>query len=266
MTKDGASQGSLTRRELLKGAVGAVALLSSGPQLAGEGVEARSDASTPRVRESFDFDWKFYRGDAAGAQVSDFSDAQWRKIDLPHDWSIEGPFSEKEPSGLCGAYLPTGIGWYRKRFRLPAASQEKLFSIEFDGIYQLSEVWINGHYLGKRPYGYVPFVLDLTPHLLFGRDNVLTVRVDNSHQTNCRWYSGSGIYRHTWLLATEKLHLAHWGTFVTTPKVSSDEAIVQVRTRVRNESAGALPSRLTTSVLDKEGNSIQSSETAQQIS
>ena len=266
MTKDGASQGSLTRRELLKGAVSAVALLSNGPQLAGEGVEARSDASTPRVRESFDFDWKFYRGDAAGAQVPDFSDAQWRKIDLPHDWSIEGPFSEKEPSGLCGAYLPTGIGWYRKRFRLPAASQEKLFSIEFDGIYQLSEVWINGHYLGKRPYGYVPFVLDLTPHLLFGRDNVLAVRVDNSHQTNCRWYSGSGIYRHTWLLATEKLHLAHWGTFVTTPKVSSDEAIVQVRTRVRNESAGALPSRLTTSVLDKEGNSIQSSETAQQIS
>jgi beta-galactosidase len=265
MTKDGASQGSLTRRELLKGAVGAVALLSSGPQLAGEGAQAHIDGSAPRVRESFDFDWKFYRGDAAGAQAPDFSDAGWRKIDLPHDWSIEGPFSEKEPAGVCGAYLPTGIGWYRKRFHLPPTPQEKLFSLEFDGIYQLSEVWINGHYLGKRPYGYVPFVLDLTPHLLFGRDNVLAVRVDNSHQTNCRWYSGSGIYRHTWLLATEKLHIAHWGTFVTTPKISGDEAIVQVRTRVRNESAGEFPCALTTSILDKEGNPIRSDATARPI-
>jgi beta-galactosidase len=265
MTKDGASQGSLTRRELLKGAVSAVALLSSGPQLAGEGAQAHIDALAPRVRESFDFDWKFYRGDATGAQTLDFSDAGWRQIDLPHDWSIEGPFSEKEPSGVCGAYLPTGIGWYRKRFRLPPAPQEKLFSIEFDGIYQLSEVWINGQYLGKRPYGYVPFVLDLTPHLLFGRENALAVRVDNSRQTNCRWYSGSGIYRHTWLLATEKLHVAHWGTFVTTPKVSRDEAIVQVRTRVRNESAGELPCTLTTSILDKEGNSIRSDATARSI-
>jgi beta-galactosidase len=265
MTKDGASQGSLTRRELLKGAVSAVALLSSGPQLAGEGAQARVDASTPRVRESFDFDWRFYRGDAAGAQMPDFSDAGWRNVDLPHDWSIEGPFGEKEPSSFCGAYLPTGIGWYRKRFQLPAAPQEKLFSIEFDGVYQLSEVWINGHYLGKRPYGYVPFVLDLTPHLLFGRDNVLAVRVDNSHQTNCRWYSGSGIYRHTWLLATEKLHVAHWGTFVATPKISRDEAIVQVHTRVRNESAGELPCTLTTSILDKEGNPIRTDATARQI-
>src|SRR5579875_2513708 len=104
-----------------------------------------------------------------------------RTLALPHDWSIEGPFDEHEPTGGPGGYLPTGIGWYRKRFRAPENYRSQKVSIEFDGVYQNSEVWINGHYLGKRPYGYISFACDLTPYLLPGA-NVLAVRVDNSHQ------------------------------------------------------------------------------------
>ncbi len=119
---------------------------------------------------------------------------------------------------------------------MPDAYKDKKVAVEFDGIYQLSEVWINGQYLGKRPYGYVPFFYDLTPHVKFGRENLIAVKVDNSHQTNCRWYSGSGIYRHTWLLSTNKVHVAHWGTFVSAEQVSKEAATLRVRTRVSNES------------------------------
>jgi beta-galactosidase len=137
--------------------------------------------------------------------------------------------------------------------------------IEFGGIYENSEVWINGQYLGKRPYGYIPFSYDLTPHLNFGRDNAIAVKVDNSHQTNCRWYSGSGIYRHTWLLVTNQVHVAYWGTFVTSPHVSKDAATVQIKTRVRNDGKGAARCTLATSILDQEGKTVQSAEAVQEI-
>ena len=123
-----------------------------------------------------------------------FADAGWRDVDLPHDWSIEGPVEENAPSGGSGAYLPTGIGWYRKSFACPSSDRGRVVVLEFDGVYQNSEVWINGQYLGLRPYGFVPFAYELTPHLNFDGENVVAVRVDNSRQTNCRWYSGSGIY------------------------------------------------------------------------
>jgi len=202
---------TLTRRRLLGQAAGAAALAATAQ------AQPAGGNSAPRIRDSFDFGWKFFKGDAPGAQQPDFPDTPWRSVDLPHDWSIEGPFSEKEPAQ---ASLPAGIGWYRKRFRLPESYRDRTVLIEFGGIYENSEVWINGQYLGKRPYGYIPFSYDLTPHLDFGRDNVVAVKVDNSHQTNCRWYSGSGIYRHTWLLATNQVHVAYWGTFATTPHVS----------------------------------------------
>ena len=189
----------------------------------------------PRVRDSFDFGWKFFKGDAPGAQQPDFADASWKDVDLPHDCSIEGPFSEDAPARGQGGFLPTGIGWYRKHFNVPESYSGRKVCIEFDGVYQLSEVWINGQYLGKRPYGYIGFSYDLTPHLKYGGDNVIAVKADNSHQPNCRWYSGSGIYRHTWLLVTNQVHVAHWGTFVTTPEVDMDSAIVQIKTRVQNE-------------------------------
>jgi beta-galactosidase len=265
MRKESASQGLLSRRQLLKGAVGAAALASALPSHTSGCDSSLGQDSSTRIRESFDFGWKFFKGDVPGAELPDFSDSGWRNVDLPHDWSIEGPFNEKEPSSYSGAYLPTGVGWYRKRFGLPGAQRDKLFTIEFDGVYELSEVWINGHYLGKRPYGYVPFFYDLTPHILFGYDNIIAVRVDNSHQTNCRWYSGSGIYRHTWLLSTNKIRVAHWGTFISTPRVSKDAATVQIKTRIRNDSGAAASCTLITSLLEGDGQEIQSAQANQEV-
>jgi beta-galactosidase len=257
------SNGPITRRGLLGQALGAVALgsvIDSSNRSA-----AQANEAPPRIRDSFDFGWKFHKGDAPGASQQDFNDGNWRSLDLPHDWSIEGPFAQSEPSRGPGGYAPTGIGWYRKHFRLPASYQGRHVSIEFDGVYQNSEVWINGQYLGKRPFGYISFGYDLTPHLNGGSENVVAVKVDNSLQPNSRWYSGSGIYRHTWLLAVNPVNVARWGTFVTTPRVTTSAATVQVETRVRNDSAAVAACTLTTSILDPEGKAVQSANASQEI-
>jgi beta-galactosidase len=264
MNSDDAPGGSLSRRQLLKEAAAAAALASVFPSLDGF-VAAMPNAAAPRIRESFDLAWKFRKGDVPGAQSPNVSESDWRALDLPHDWSIEGPFDEKEPSSGTGGYLPTGIGWYRKHFHLPDSYKDKKLTIEFDGVYENSEVWINGQLLGKRPYGYVPFFYDITPHVKFGRENVIAVKADNSHQTNCRWYSGSGIYRHTWLLATNKIHVAHWGTFVSSERVSKDGATVRVRTRIQNEGASAVQCTLNTSIFDRDGTVVQAAEAKQSV-
>src|SRR3984885_3727739 len=262
-------QSSLSRRQLLKGAVSTAAVVSASSIIGASYAQSPSEVVAPRSRVSFDLGWKFSRGDFPGAQMPEFSDSDWSALDLPHDWSIEGPFGEKEPSSFCGAYLPTGIGWYRKRFHLPDSYpnsyKDKKLTIEFDGVYQNSDVWINGQWLGKRPYGYVPFFYDLTPHVNFGRENVVAVKVDNSHQTNCRWYSGSGIYRHTWLLSTNRIHIAHWGSFVSSQQISKEAASLGVRTRVSNESGNAANCTLMIEVVDRDGNAIQSIEAAQNV-
>jgi beta-galactosidase len=258
---------SLSRRDLFRQAAGAAAITSAVQSMRAVGAQTREAAETaPRTRSTFDFGWKFMKGDAPGAQQPAFSDSAWRDVDLPHDWSVEGPFGEKEPSGGAGGYLPTGIGWYRKHFRLPESQRDKLFLVEFDGVYMNSEVWINGQYLGKRPYGYIPFAYEITPHLNLGGENVIAVKVDNSRQTNCRWYSGSGIYRHTWLLATNRVRVAYWGTFVTTPRVSKDAATVHIKTRVRNEAKSSARCTLVTAILDKSGKAVQTAESVQEIS
>src|ERR1035437_6716520 len=247
---------TLTRRGLLRQAVSGAALVSA--------LHAQSQpaSSAARIRESFDFGWKFLKRDAPGAQQPEFSDSPWRSVDLPHDWSIEGPFGEQEKAQ---GSLPTGIAWYRKRFRVPDSYKDRTVVVEFDGIYQNSEVWINGQYLGKRPYGYVAFSYDLSAHIKGGGDNVIAVKVDNSKQPNCRWYSGSGIYRHTWLLATNQLHVAYWGTFVTSPRVSKNAATLQVKTRVKNERKTSATCGLTTSLLGRDGKTVQTAEATQQI-
>ena len=173
----------------------------------------------PGRRVSFNQDWRFQLGNVSNGQDAGLNDAQWRQLDLPHDWSIEGEFSEKHPAGTGGGALPGGIGWYRKTFTLPATARGKLLFIEFDGVYRNSEVWINGQYLGKRPYGYSSFAYELTPHLSYGsKANVLAVKVDNSQQPNSRWYSGSGIYRNVWLTTLDALHIAHWAHTLRRPK------------------------------------------------
>jgi beta-galactosidase len=187
-------------------------------------------------------------------------------VDLPHDWSIEGPVDQNAPSSGSGAYLPTGIGWYRKKFRVPVEDRDRVAVLEFDGAYQNSEVWINGQYLGLRPYGFVPFAYKLAPHLNFGGENVIAVKVDNSRQTNCRWYSGSGITRHTWLTTTNPVRVAYWGTFVTAPHVSRTSATVEVKTRVANDRKTDAQCTLTTELLDKDGKVAGTQEASQTVS
>jgi beta-galactosidase len=210
--------------------------------------------SRPGKRVSFNRDWRFQLGDVTNGQDVKLNDTGWRRLDLPHDWSIEGAFSEKHPAGTGGGALPGGVGWYRKTFTVPATAKGKLIFIEFDGVYRNSEVWINGHYLGKRPYGYSTFEYELTPHLVYGaQPNVIAVKVDNSQQPNSRWYSGSGIYRNVWLTTLEPVHVAHWGTYVTTPEVSEQSATVVVKTNVSNRSESSAAVDLTTSIVNAEG-------------
>lgn len=190
----------------------------------------------PFVRNSFDRDWKFLSGDDSLAWKTGYDDAGWRQLDLPHDWSIEGEFSAEAPATAEGGALPTGIGWYRKTFRLNQSAKGKLFCIDFDGVMSNSEVWINGRYLGKRPYGYSSFRYELTPYLSFGNTpNMLAVRVDNSAQPASRWYTGSGIYRHVWWVEKHPLQVSHWGMFVTTPEVSDELAKVRLDIELENK-------------------------------
>ncbi len=194
--------------------------------------------TSPRVTTPFDAGWRFLKGDAAGAEAKDFDDAAWRRVDAPHDWSIEGPFDEKNPTGKDGGYLPAGVGWYRKHFDVPAAHSGRRVFVEFDGVMANSDVWVNGRHLGRRPYGYIGFRYELTEHVNFGdgRPNVLAVRADNSGQPASRWYTGAGLYRHVRLVSTDPVHVEHWSTFVTTPRVTKDAATVRVESTVVNKS------------------------------
>ena len=223
-------------------------------------------SSQIRARVNFGFNWKFFKGDIPGAEDITFNDADWKSINIPHDWSIEGPFSKDNPSGRSGGYLPGGIGWYRKSFDLFQKYRGKKIFIEFDGVYMNSDVWINGHHLGNHPYGYTSFHYDVTPYLKYGDSkNILAVRVDNSKQPNSRWYSGSGIYRHVWLLITDKLHVDHWGTFVTTPEVSKESATVEIKTRIKNETNVCKQVDLITTIIDKDNKVVKTIDTTQEI-
>lgn len=204
-------------------------------------------------RLSMDFNWRFHLGDVIDAYNPEFDDSNWRIVNLPHDWSIEGEFSNKYAS--CTGYLPGGVGWYRKEFTLPEIYNNKHIEIQFDGVYENSEVWINGRYLGKRPYGFISFYYNLTPYLKFGNEkNVIAVRVDNSDIADSRWYTGSGIYRHVWLIVTNQIHIAHWGTYITTPVVDINSAKVRVITEVENNSLQKQLVTLKSIILDNNKN------------
>ncbi|MBC9796392.1 glycoside hydrolase family 2 protein [Sinomicrobium sp. FJxs] len=185
--------------------------------------------SIPVRKQPFNRDWQFCSGDTAGVS--------WHKLNLPHDWSIEGEFNKDHPATFSGGALPGGIGYYKKEFNVPSGYAGKQVYIEFDGVYMNSEVYLNGKLLGRRPNGYIGFEYNLTPYLNVGAGNTLTVKVDNSQQPNSRWYSGSGIYRNVWLTVTGKVHVKHWGTYVTTPKVSKDQSDVHAEVEVINNRA-----------------------------
>jgi len=192
-----------------------------------------SHNDTPRVRANIDFDWKFYLGDDPQAKQANFQDKNWRTLNLPHDWSIEGQYNQDNPAGIAGGFLPTGTGWYRKHLVWQQEWRNKKVFIEFDGVYMNSDVWVNGHHLGKRPYGYISFSHDITDYLNED-NNVIAVRVDNSKSPSGRWYTGSGIYRHVWLTTVNKQHIPYNGVFVRGDNVSEQSADVKITTEIKN--------------------------------
>jgi beta-galactosidase len=212
-------------------------------------IQIRNDR---RIR--FTSDWRFFKGEAAGAEAPAFNDSAWRTLDLPHDWAIEGPFDKKNDPNTGGLPI-SGTGWYRKHFALPASAKGRHFSIEFDGAMSNAHVWLNGKELGSRPYGYASFAFDLTPNLRWDGENVLAVRLTPEPQSS-RWYPGAGIYRNVWLTVTGAVHVAHWGTYVTTPEVTDAKATVAIATEIRNEGASAAAVQILTSVLDATGKSV----------
>lgn len=218
---------------------------------------------TDTRQQRFTDDWAFRLGDDAAAARPDYNDSDWRRLNLPHDWAVEGDFDRKNPSGTGGGALPGGIGWYRKTFTADKADEGKRLRIDFDGAYMNSTVYINGQELGTRPYGYISFSYDLTPYIKWGEKNVIAVRVDNAEQPNSRWYSGCGIYRNVWLTKLNLVHVAQWGTYVTADEVSKNSARLTVRTTLENSQDVDAPLELISRLVDEKGKVV--SEVSSQV-
>jgi beta-galactosidase len=256
------------------------------PAAAQESTAAAPDS--PRERLLMDFGWRFAFGHAtdaakdfdpdpngavfsyfakagvaAAAAAADFDDRGWRMLDLPHDWAVEMPFSQSG-SGSHGykaigkSFPENSVGWYRKSFKIPASDLGRHITVEFDGVFRDSQVWVNGFYLGRESSGYSGFAYDLTDYLNYGGDNVIAVRVDASLEEGW-FYEGAGIYRHVWLSKTAPLHVAQWGTYVTT-EVKNDAAEVTARVMVNNDSTNQAAFKIAQTILDAEGHAVDSGE------
>jgi beta-galactosidase len=260
----------LTRRQAVQ-SLAAVAVSS----LAATDLSAQPAGSQPASELPFCDEWRFHRGDASGAEAPGFDDSSWRKLDVPHDWSIEdlpdsalhnqdtiwtsgtnpvrtGPFDmyASEGQGATG-WTVGGIGWYRKTFQRPQVPASGKVEIRFDGVYMNADVFLNGSKLGNHPYGYTGFAFDLTPHLKDG-SNTLAVRVNNTGR-NSRWYSGSGIFRKVWLSVAGAVRIPQHGISVTMPDVSKASATVKVETTIENGTAQARPATVRIRLLDSKG-------------
>ena len=229
---------------------------------------AATHAQNSRQILSFDKDWHFLQEDAKGAEIANYDDSKWRKLDVPHDWSIEGAYDQANPTGSGGGYLPAGIGWYRKSFTVDQADAQKKFFIEFDGVMANSDVWVNGFHLGKRPNGYISFAYDLTGHLKFGKGekNILAVRADNSIQPASRYYTGAGIYRHVRLVVTHPVHFQQWGVYLSTLRCNDKTASIKLQTSLTNESKAPVSIVLETSIVDPKGKIVKTITEKQTIS
>ncbi|HXP91323.1 MAG TPA: glycoside hydrolase family 2 TIM barrel-domain containing protein [Fibrobacteria bacterium] len=222
-------------------------------------------SSTPttsaRATIPLDTNWLFDDGDATGANQTAFADGSWRKLNVPHDWSIEGPYDQNATTTGYGGYLPEGIGWYRKHFPLPASASGQRIFVDFDGVMANSTVYINGTSLGTRPNGYVSFRYEITSQAKTGgADNVIAVKVDNSVQPASRWYSGGGINRHVRLLIENPVHIGKWSTVVTTPTTSS----VHIQTWVVNQGTAAKSVSVQATLSDPSGTALSPVATAAQ--
>jgi len=289
---NGRSPESVSRRDALKTFAAGFALPLAAQPARGRESDLVAGAE-PEVmierHQSFDGGWRFFRGDAPGAELPEFDDTAWRPVDLPHDWSVEElpPLSESSGEGAIwgGTVVPFrtgpfdrylsegkrdtgwfvgGAGWYRKRFTASALGADRHLEIVFDGVYMNSYVWLNGQHLGNHPYGYTSFAFDLTPYLRRGGENVLAVRVRNEGR-NSRWYSGSGIYRHVWLSVTGDVRVPLWGLHVTTPEVSKDSASVIVNVKLENRGSAAQDVAVRVRLFDPENSAGGNHEAKQQV-
>lgn len=204
------------------------------------------------TKDNFDFGWKFYAGDIEGSEATNFDDSSWRTLNLPHDWSIEGNFSKENPSFSRGGWLPTGKVTYRKSFKVASEHKDKRFVIYFDGVYRNSEVFINGHSLGMRPLGYIAFHYDLTPYITLG-ENTITVKADNSSQPGSRWYTGTGIYRHVYLITTNKMYIPVWGNYIVANEYTTQRADIKIETKIKNDFAKTKEIIVRHTAIDNEG-------------
>ena len=220
-----------------------VALVASGAPTHAAGWSAAGER-----RSSFDTRWRFQKGDFPQRRRRLSTTPRWRVLDLPHDWAIEGPF-DPAISPHQGSLPFFGVAWYRKRFDVPESARGRYYALEIDGAMSNATVYLNGQELGGRKYGYIGFALDLTPHLRFGGENVLAVRLAPEPESS-RWYPGAGLYRHVWIEATGPVHVERWGTYVTTPAVSDAGATVAVRTELRNRETDPARVTLETTILD----------------
>ncbi|MBN1397889.1 MAG: DUF4982 domain-containing protein [Bacteroidetes bacterium] len=209
--------------------------------------ETKPDFKKDNSRIEFNADWLFARfgrmpdgsikEEPAGMEKPEFKEEGWRKLDVPHDWGIEGPF-RMDLQSTSGKLPWVGIGWYRKHFKVSASNEGKYFFIDFDGAMSYAKVWLNGHYIGEWPYGYSSFRLEMTRYIKFDGDNVIAVRLDNPPNSS-RWYPGGGIYRNVWLVKKDSIRFAHWGVFITTPIVSEEKSKVKIKTEIENYSNAA---------------------------
>jgi hypothetical protein len=205
-------------------------------------------------QQLFTTGWQFHKGDIESGEKNVSDTIAWHTVNLPHDWSIEGPFSEEWASAT--GFLPGGIGWYKKIFTAPASWQTKQLFIYFDGVYKNSTVWLNGHLLGNRPNGFIPFEYGLTPYLNYKGPNVLMVKVDHHDFADSRWYTGSGIYRNVYLVVKDPVHIATWGVQFTTPTITKGIALAKAKIRVINTSEKNTQVTVHTSLKDNKGVSV----------
>lgn len=221
-------------------------------------VAAQNDSAARRV-ENFNRDWKFSKGAQAGAEAASYNDSSWTPVRLPHDWAISGPY---DPNGdpQTGKLPWRGEGWYRKWFALPTTDAGKRVYLDFDGVMAMPTVYINGEKAGGWDYGYMSFRVDATAFVKAGQPNVVAVHVD-TRQHNSRWYPGAGIYRNVRLVVNEPVHVAHWGTFITTPEVSTAAATIKVETTVENHSESQAEIEVQTTLLDPKGKEVASLRT-----
>ncbi len=190
----------------------------------------------------------------------DFDDSHWQPVDLPHDWAIQGPFYQgwNTPVGGGMGRLPSpGVAWYRKQIEIPVSDAGKSIFLDIDGAMSYAMVWCNGHLVGGWPYGYASWRVDLTPYIEPGQDNQLAIRLDNPPESS-RWYPGGGIYRNVWLVKTDPVHVAQWGTKITTSEVSQESAVIDLEIAIENDSSSHARIKATTDILALDGKTVTS--------